>query len=785
MDVDSICDTCYHFWTDEHDPEGIRNMAHGEERDTTTMTASADAGCHCCAIFLANVALNESVKDLIELGDNINRFFVMFHKDVLNLLGLFGDGTARTRLRFALQNGDKDFVDRLGHSECEPSTGSASSFAQAKQWMRQCDESHSACRSSDLAYCPSRLLYIDRKKETLGLRTRNEIPARAKYAALSHCWGGVMPLTLNKENRATLQEGIPFSQLAQTFQDAIRVCQEFEIDYMWIDCFTIAQDDLEDWRAESVTMQKIYGNAYLTIAATDAKNSGEGLFRERHIKALQPFKLSVLDMMPAGEMQKKESADDLLKTFEESTGNPGAISYLTDIEQAWERLEQSPLNRRGWAIQERILSPRVLHYDKDQLVWECDTLSACERFPGPTGVEGLVDAKKRVRASVDKLRCMQVVDRPIAQELHDSWKPIIKAYSSAGLTKQTDRLIAIEGIAQWLAQTYSSSYVAGLFTLNMESQLAWKLGDDTMRQKQGSKPRVPDTKVAPSWSWASFLGEIEVLPQWQSVDSDDAFRALEGADLRETVLCEITNKATLAVTWSPLNTSTSLPLEVSCFLAPIHFVSFDETKTWPEGKHEMVAWPEGELSPTYNAEHLPFDESRPTHDLWPLASSSGGGGTTGYAIHEGNPHSNLLVTTPPRKRQADAFFVAVDFDIWEDYRAHRSAYLLPCYEVTKYEALDLVEKTHKRVIQGVVLQREITTSSGGGENSFRRIGMFTLEAKQRAPFWRACVESQIAGLQKHVTSVGAWPVVDCGVAYGTPFVYEERERAERYHIAIL
>jgi hypothetical protein len=777
MDVDSICDFCYHFWTDEHDPEGIKNLAHGAERDVGAMKASAEAGCHCCAIFLANVALNEPFKDLIKLGDNTNRYFVMIHKNMLALLGLLGDNTARTRLQFALQNGDKEFVDKLGHREYAPSTGSSSSFTQAKQWMSQCKESHTACRSPDPAYCPSRLLHIDTEKRVLSLHAREKFPAGAKYAALSHCWGGAMPLSLKRHNHAMIQEGIPFTELAQTFQDAIKVCQVFQIDYMWIDCFTIVQDDPEDWSLESVTMQKIYGNAYLTIAATDAKNSHEGLFRERDTKALRPFKMSILDMIPSTEMQKKDSAASLVEEFEDLVENdPGAIHYLTDIELAWERLEESPLNRRAWAIQERILSPRVLHYDKDQLVWECDTLSACERFPGPTGIEGLVDAKKRVRASVDKLRCVQVIDRPLGQELHDSWKPIIKAYSSAGLTKQTDRLIAIEGIAQWLAQKYTSSYVAGLFTRNMESQLAWKVGDDDKRQREGSRLRIPDIRVAPSWSWASFLGEIEVLPQWQSVDSEESYRAIEGADLKETVLCHVTNKDTLAATWSPLNTFTELPLEISCFLTQIRFVDFSETKTWPQGKHEMIAWPEGG-SLTYSAEHLPFDEARPTDDLWPLAFGS----SNGYRIHEGNPNAELLVETPSRQ-QADSFFLRVDFDVWEDYRQHRTCFVMPCYEVTKCEAQDLVEKTNKRVIQGVVLDRLGEEAAG---HRFRRIGMFTLEARYREMFWRACVENDIPELPKHITKVDAWPIMDCGVSYGTPFQYEERNQASQYHIAIL
>jgi Heterokaryon incompatibility protein (HET) len=40
------------------------------------------------------------------------------------------------------------------------------------------------------------------------------------------------------------------------------------------------QDDTSDWETESAAMASIYGNCVLTVAATAAKNSEEGLFAE-------------------------------------------------------------------------------------------------------------------------------------------------------------------------------------------------------------------------------------------------------------------------------------------------------------------------------------------------------------------------------------------------------------------------------------------------------------------------------------------------------------------------
>jgi hypothetical protein len=37
-----------------------------------------------------------------------------------------------------------------------------------------------------------------------------------------------------------------------------------------------------------------------------------------------------------------------------------------------------PLLKRAWVFQERLLSPRLLHFSFGELIWECRHVSACE-----------------------------------------------------------------------------------------------------------------------------------------------------------------------------------------------------------------------------------------------------------------------------------------------------------------------------------------------------------------------------------------------------------------------
>jgi hypothetical protein len=44
-------------------------------------------------------------------------------------------------------------------------------------------------------------------------------------------------------------------------------------------------------------------------------------------------------------------------------------------------LNNEPLNTRAWVLQERMLSQRICHFTRSQVIWECSESWACEGFP--------------------------------------------------------------------------------------------------------------------------------------------------------------------------------------------------------------------------------------------------------------------------------------------------------------------------------------------------------------------------------------------------------------------
>jgi hypothetical protein len=81
------------------------------------------------------------------------------------------------------------------------------------------------------------------------------------------------------------------------------------------------------------------------------------------------------------------------------------------------------------------------------------------------------------------------------------WSKIVEEYSKKNLTKESDRLIALYGIAQSIKQQYThDEYVAGMWKKHLLNQLLWM----TYTKLKKDRPKYR----APSWSWASVIGKL-------------------------------------------------------------------------------------------------------------------------------------------------------------------------------------------------------------------------------------------------------------------------------------
>ncbi|KAF4989201.1 hypothetical protein FDECE_14787 [Fusarium decemcellulare] len=210
-------------------------------------------------------------------------------------------------------------------------------------------------------------------------------------------------------------------------------------------------------------MGSYYSSADCLVSALSATDSSEGLFTERQI-ATYPTKSCTI----AFDQDEEE------------------YRYLPPLKIS-DQLEFSsaPLMKRGWCLQERLLSCRMLHWSKHCLFWEC---------PGLLRRSELLRPIPRDVNIPENIKFADVFEQSSAEAaLGKSWLNVVFQYSSMRLTYGTDRLVAIHGLACRLLTIHQGRYFAGMFLSHVAQGLSWNA-------LLWGRKKLADF---PSWSWAS------------------------------------------------------------------------------------------------------------------------------------------------------------------------------------------------------------------------------------------------------------------------------------------
>ncbi|KAF2132544.1 HET-domain-containing protein [Dothidotthia symphoricarpi CBS 119687] len=369
---------------------------------------------------------------------------------------------------------------------------------QIRSWVETCDTTHIDCmkrrKSTPKAhrFVPTRLLDISGLPDTpIRLIETATTSVHGPYCSLSHCWGLIKFVELRDENRTKfMQEGIPWYRFTKNFQDAIEVARFLEVGYIWIDSLCIIQRSEEDWKHEASRMHLVYRNSYCNIAIADSADSTGGAFRVRNPDAVMPARYQPRENSPLF----------------------GKKAWRVVPENLWDSgLLQTFLYARGWVFQERMLSPRILHFANNQVFWDCPSLSACETLPAglpqPTDNAAGPDRHWRGRLQEPEGR-----HEPLAgandQSLASFWKVAVLKYTSCNLTMGKDKLIAMWGIAKLIRDELGVEYGEGLWEENLEDQLAWRVEECKLTVRPSESTEWNLERKIPSWSWASMDGVI-------------------------------------------------------------------------------------------------------------------------------------------------------------------------------------------------------------------------------------------------------------------------------------
>lgn len=356
---------------------------------------------------------------------------------------------------------------------------------------------------------------------------RHTAGQKGKYIALSHRWdAGTESCKTTRNNvecrmgkcqshTCTLCERHPFT-LSQLFIDALILCANVDVRYIWIDSLSIVQDDALDWERESTRMAEYYQHAWLTVFATAITTDG-GLFGPMAFDSR-----SRIARLPYRDEQHRHQGYFYLQHVVEG-------SFAGDYERD---VSKSSLRRRGWVCQEWLLSRRCLTFSGAGGLF-----AECQRDQPHTLHGNQVNGNSEKVATDSAFR--KSLNVTLSDQSHGlqpiftAWLKVVEMYSGLEFTKlQKDRLVALSSLAREfgavierrLEVVSSAPYIAGLWWSSLDG-LLWE--QDGLPWER-TRSRVKDL---PSWSWASIAIPVRDV-NWEVKQDSDGAEILSGLPVR-------------------------------------------------------------------------------------------------------------------------------------------------------------------------------------------------------------------------------------------------------------
>ena len=347
-------------------------------------------------------------------------------------------------------------------------------ISRLRRLLDHCNAYHShSCHhitSQNLAEEVYPLYLIDVNRKCLVPGSRGQ-----KYVALSYLWGVAAGdfKTICSNLDELLEEGslspnnIRF-QVPRTIRDAMCLTIALGQEFLWVDRYSIVQDDEATKEAQIQGMASIYGNAAFTVIAAEGDSPHYGLSGISMNSHLPRKQQRVLRL--GSECQLVEWAPD-----------PLLLSSTT-----WAS--------RAWTFQESLISRRKIIFHNGQAEWRCQHHLILEDCNLPLDVW-----------SYDlQFANLHVSPWPNFPQYVD----LVQQYCRRELSYDDDALAAFAGVLNLFSQSFLGSFHFGLPELFFDISLLWQ-PRCTIRQRYPFEEQYAGKRL-PSWSWVRWHGQLDM-----------------------------------------------------------------------------------------------------------------------------------------------------------------------------------------------------------------------------------------------------------------------------------
>lgn len=417
---------------------------------------------------------------------------------------------------------------------------STNSVAWIKSCLGKCDAEHEHSHiSRNKRFVPTRLLDLRNDPVKLvechtdSVRSVDQLP---KYAAVSYCWGSPKDAAQQiRTDIGTLQSrlsGIQGNEMTPLLRDVIKTAVKLSVPYLWIDSLCIIQDDPVDWGKESIVMDRVYGNAYVTLCPLSSQSCHQGFLRRDFPRLPIPFISS----------RYPEYSGFYEVRFRRALIGGRGVDTPSGSNPFTEDIKSSKWIRRGWTFQEAALSTRMIFFGATSIHFLCPTWQRTECQQEPPNHISRTRRGDRLSTleyghGFIQIRALSHGENSIPY-LYEAWKQMVSVYSKRLFTNALDTLPALSGMAAYFQShlPVEDEYIFGSWKLRFSEHLLWNCSASSTNH-----PRYLDellsqlksrTRGAPSWSWASrhhisFNHFAHFAREYEVTETHDETRSLQ------------------------------------------------------------------------------------------------------------------------------------------------------------------------------------------------------------------------------------------------------------------